>query len=233
MMEAGERRVIVKGGKGGLGNSNFKSSINRAPERATPGEEGEEFWIWLKLKLISDAGLLGLPNAGKSTFLASTTRAKPKIADYPFTTLKPQLGVVYIDQAEFVLADIPGLIEGASEGKGLGDRFLKHVERCGILIHLLDGFDDNLVENYKTIRLELANYSQKLASKKEIIAINKIDVMLKKDLSEKIKALEKTIEKDQKIKPKIFPISAITKEGVEDLLREVYQEIIKYREEEQ
>ena len=143
----GETFTVAKGGRGGLGNSNFKSSINQAPTYAQTGEEGQKLWVNLKLKLLSDAGLLGMPNAGKSTFLAATTRAKPKIADYPFTTLKPQLGVVYIDGHEFVLADIPGLIEGASEGRGLGDRFLKHVERCGVLLHLIDGSDEDVVEN--------------------------------------------------------------------------------------
>lgn len=144
LMHDGERITIVKGGRGGLGNVNFKSSTNRAPTFAQKGEQGEDKWVRLELKLLSDAGLLGMPNAGKSTFLASTTRAKPKIADYPFTTLKSQLGVVYIDEHEFVLADIPGLIEGASEGRGLGDRFLKHVERCGVLLHLIDGSAEDI-----------------------------------------------------------------------------------------
>ncbi|MBM3579967.1 MAG: GTPase ObgE [Alphaproteobacteria bacterium] len=160
LMNHGERVVLVKGGRGGLGNINFKSSTNRAPTYAQKGEPGEEKWVRLELKLLSDAGLLGMPNAGKSTFLAATTRAKPKIADYPFTTLKPQLGVVYVDDHEFVLADIPGLIEGASEGRGLGDRFLKHVERCGVLLHLIDASAEDVVKNYRVIREELAGYAQ-------------------------------------------------------------------------
>jgi GTP-binding protein len=201
MMHDGERFVLAKGGRGGLGNSNFKSSINRAPTHAQPGEPGEEMWVILKLKLLSDAGLLGMPNAGKSTFLATTTRAKPKIADYPFTTLKPQLGVVYVDNHEFVLADIPGLIKGASQGKGLGDRFLRHVERCGVLLHLLDGSAENVVENYRIIRKELAEYSEELSLKPEIIALNKIDLLSDEEIEEKVSALKKHL-KDNKISKK-------------------------------
>ena len=195
LQEEGQEVVVARGGKGGLGNTNFKSSINQAPEYAIPGEVGEEFWVQLKLKLFSDAGLLGLPNAGKSTFLAATTRAKPKIADYPFTTLKPQLGVVYVDNHEFVLADIPGLIRGASQGKGLGDRFLKHVERCGVLLHLIDGLAENITENYQIIRTELESYSKDLAQKPEIIAINKIDALSKEELKEKVKELKAYLKK--------------------------------------
>ena len=155
--------VLCKGGDGGFGNAHFKSSTNQAPRHSTPGWPGEERWIWLRLKLIADAGLVGLPNAGKSTLLAAVTRAKPKIADYPFTTLHPQLGVVHVDEKEFVLADIPGLIEGAHEGAGLGTRFLGHVERCGVLIHLVDGTQEDVAAAYKTIRAELKSYSPVLA----------------------------------------------------------------------
>jgi len=227
LMNEGERFVIVKGGRGGLGNINFKSSTNRAPTYAQKGEAGEEKWVRLELKLLSDAGLLGMPNAGKSTFLAATTRAKPKIADYPFTTLKPQLGVVYVDEHEFVLADIPGLIEGASEGRGLGDRFLKHVERCGVLLHLLDGSAENIVENYATIRGELAGYSEELLEKPEVVAINKIDLLEADELKKKTTALKSYLKKQGQKSPKIFAISGATSKGVNEVLRELYQKINK------
>ena len=224
-----ERFVIAKGGRGGLGNTNFKSSINRAPSYAQKGEEGKALYVRLKLKLLSDAGLLGLPNAGKSTFLASSTRAKPKIADYPFTTLKPQLGVVYVDDHEFVLADIPGLIAGASEGRGLGDRFLKHVERCGVLLHLVDGSAENILENYQTIRDELSGYDEKLAEKEEVIALNKIDLLSEKEVKEKISELKKFLKKSGNKNPKIFAISGATKAGVDEVLRELLIVIMKSR----
>ncbi len=229
IMNEGERVTIIKGGRGGLGNTNFKSSTNRAPDYAIPGEKGEEFWVKLQLKLLSDAGLLGLPNAGKSTFLAATTRAKPKIADYPFTTLKPQLGVVYVDENEFVLADIPGLIKGASEGKGLGDRFLKHVERCGVLLHLIDGSAEDIVENYKIIREELAGYSPELLDKAEVIAINKSDLLSKEELKEKTKKLQDYLKKSGQKNAKVFAISGATSDGVEKVLRELYKKIVEYR----
>jgi GTP-binding protein len=165
LTEAGQRVVLAQGGNGGFGNAHFKSSTNRAPRHANPGQPGEERWIWLRLKLIADAGLVGLPNAGKSTFLAKVSAAKPKIADYPFTTLNPQLGVVAMDDAEFVLADIPGLIEGAHEGAGLGDRFLGHVERCRVLLHLVDGTGEHAGKAYKTVRAELEAYGHGLADK--------------------------------------------------------------------
>lgn len=222
LQKEGEEATVVKGGRGGLGNTNFKSSINQAPDYAIPGEKGEEFWVKLKLRLFSDAGLLGMPNAGKSTFLAATTRAKPKIADYPFTTLKPQLGVVYIDDYEFVLADIPGLIEGASEGRGLGDKFLKHVERCGVLLHLLDGTDDDIVQNYQTIRQELEAYSQDLAKKPEVIAINKIDALEPEELKTKTKSLKDFLKKHGQKNPKIFTISAATNQNITEVLRALY-----------
>jgi GTP-binding protein len=229
LMEDGEQFVIAKGGRGGLGNTNFKSSTNRAPTYAQKGEEGEKLWVKLKLKLLSDAGLLGMPNAGKSTFLAATTRAKPKIADYPFTTLKPQLGVVYVDNHEFVLADIPGLIEGASEGKGLGDRFLKHVERCGVLLHLIDATAENVVENYSVIRGELKGYSKKLLEKSEVIALNKSDLLSAKEMKEKISDLKNYLKKQGVKKPQVFAISAATSDGSEEVLRELYKKIEEYR----
>ncbi|MCH2037916.1 MAG: GTPase ObgE, partial [Rickettsiales bacterium] len=151
--------VLAQGGQGGLGNTNFKSSVNQAPKKATNGTSGEERWVWLKLKLLSDSGLVGLPNAGKSTFVSSVSRARPKIADYPFTTLTPQLGVVYVDDSEFVIADIPGLIKGAHKGQGLGDQFLKHIERCGVLLHLIDATQEDVVEAYRVIREELQGYN--------------------------------------------------------------------------
>ncbi len=178
LTEVGQRVLLAEGGNGGWGNIRFKTSTNRAPRRANPGDPGEERWIWMRLKLIADAGLVGLPNAGKSTFLSVVTAAKPKIADYPFTTLSPGLGVVDLGQGRrFVLADIPGLIEGAAEGAGLGHRFLGHVERCRVLLHLVDGTQDNPGEAYKTVREELAGYGGGLADKPEIVAMNKIDAL--------------------------------------------------------
>ena len=221
----GQRIVLAEGGKGGLGNQCFKSSTNQAPRMATSGIEGQERWLWLRLKLMSEAGLLGMPNAGKSTFLASVSRAKPKIADYPFTTLAPQLGVVYVDEKEFVLADIPGLIEGASEGVGLGTRFLGHVERAGILLHLIDGTQEDVVAAYKTIRAELKAYSPELAKTKEIIALNKCDALSDDDIAEKSAALKKASKK------KIWQISAATGDGVKPLLREMMKVIESARAE--
>ncbi len=192
----GERFVLAEGGNGGFGNAHFKSSTNRAPRNANPGQPGEERWIWLRLKLIADAGLVGLPNAGKSTFLAAVSAARPKIADYPFTTLHPQLGVVNADGREFVLADIPGLIEGAHEGAGLGDRFLGHVERCRVLLHLVDATTEHAGKAYKTVRAELEAYGGSLAEKIDIVALNKIDAvdaeMLKKQKDRLKRAAKKT-----------------------------------------
>ena len=219
LTRVGQKIVLAHGGKGGFGNQNFKTSTNQAPRVATPGEEGQERWLWLRLKLMSDAGLLGLPNAGKSTFLSASSRAKPKIADYPFTTLTPQLGVVYIDGQEFVLADIPGLIEGAHEGVGLGLKFLGHVERAGVLLHLIDGTQEDVVTAYKTIRKELKAYSPELAKKEEIIALNKCDAIDEDEIKEKAAALKKASKK------KIWKISAVTGDGVEDVLREMISNI--------
>lgn len=223
MMEPGQRFLIAKGGNGGWGNVRFKTSVNQAPKRANPGEDGVEKWVWLRLKLISDAGLLGLPNAGKSTFLAAVSRAKPKIADYPFTTLAPQLGVVYVDGREFVLADIPGLIEGASEGAGLGLRFLGHVERAGILLHLIDGTQDDVVGAYETIRNELEQYSDMLAEKEEVIALNKCDALLDEEIEEKLTLLEEATGKE------VFAISAVAGTGVEVVKRRLWQTIERER----
>jgi GTP-binding protein len=213
LTEIGDRAVLAKGGNGGFGNAHFKTSTNRAPRRANPGLAGEERTIWLRLKLIADAGLVGLPNAGKSTFLASVSAAKPKIADYPFTTLHPQLGVVSVDSREFILADIPGLIEGAHEGVGLGDRFLGHVERCRVLLHLVDGTCDHAGKAYRTVRDELAAYGHGLTSKREIVALNKADALLPEQLKEQIARLKHAA----KTAPLV--ISAVTQQGVPQVLR--------------
>jgi GTP-binding protein len=191
LTEVGQRVVLAKGGNGGFGNAHFKSSTNRSPRRANPGQIGEERWLWLRLKLIADAGLVGLPNAGKSTFLAAVSAARPKIADYPFTTLKPQLGVFASDGREFVLADIPGLIEGAHEGAGLGDRFLGHIERCRVLLHLVDGTDGHAGEAYKTVRVELDSYGQGLADKTEIVALSKVDALTTEQLKQQAARLKR------------------------------------------
>jgi GTP-binding protein len=211
---AGARVRLAKGGNGGFGNIHFKGPINQAPHFAMPGQEGQERWLWLRLKLIADAGLVGLPNAGKSTFLAAVSAAKPKIADYPFTTLVPNLGVVDLSQNErFVIADIPGLIEGASEGAGLGVRFLGHVERCAVLIHLIDGTQDDVAEAYRQIRHELAAYDEGLAAKSELLALNKIDAL---DADARA---EKTAELKAASGQAPFLISGVSGEGVKDLLR--------------
>src|ERR1700720_464428 len=193
LTELGERAVLAKGGNGGFGNAHFKSSTNQAPRRANPGLPGEEKTIWLRLKLIADAGLIGLPNAGKSTFLAAVSAAKPKIADYPFTTLHPGLGVVQIDGRDFVLADIPGLIEAAHEGHGLGNRFLGHVERCGALVHLVDATGANAGADYRTVRRELAAYGEGLAEKTEIVALSKVDAVDEATLKKQTERLMRVI----------------------------------------
>ena len=220
----GQRILLARGGNGGWGNLAFKSSTNRAPARANPGQEGVERTIWLRLKLIADAGLLGLPNAGKSTFLAATSNARPKIADYPFTTLVPNLGVVGIDGKEIVMADIPGLIEGASEGRGLGDQFLAHVERCSVLLHLVDGTSSTITKDYRTIIGELEAYAEDLAQKPRVTALNKIDALDSKTLSTRKKALEKASG------GKVFLISGVAGTGLQDVLREIYAEIVAGRE---
>ena len=209
----GERVVLAKGGQGGRGNVRFKSSVNQAPRRADPGGEGEELWVWLRLKLIADAGLVGLPNAGKSTFLAAVSQARPKIADYPFTTLSPNLGVVTVDGESFVLADIPGLIEGAHEGAGLGVRFLGHIERCVVLLHLVDGTEDDPVAAWRTVRAELESYGHELAEKTEILALNKCDALDDATREARAKALE-----DAAGRP-VLRLSGATGEGTREALR--------------
>ena len=191
-----EKYLIASGGNGGLGNVNFKSSTNRAPRKKTDGKSGEEFWIWLQLQMIADIGIIGLPNAGKSSLLATLTRAKPKIANYPFTTLNPNLGVSYYDNREIILADIPGLVKGAHEGVGLGDRFLRHIERCKTLLHLIDLNEDNLIDNYQNIKKELSAYDKKLNKKKEIICFSKSDLIDKNKAREKIDKFKKVIKKE-------------------------------------
>ena len=213
LTEVGQRVVLARGGNGGFGNSRFKSSTNRAPRRANPGQPGEELTIRLRLKLIADAGIVGLPNAGKSTFLAAVSAAKPKIADYPFTTLHPQLGVVESDGREFVLADIPGLIEGAHEGIGLGDRFLGHVERCRALLHLVDGTGEHAGKAYKTVRAELEAYGHALADKPEVVALNKADALTPTQLSEQTARLKRAAKKTPLV------VSAATGAGVPAVLR--------------
>ena len=189
-----EKYLVASGGKGGLGNVRFKSSTNRAPRKKTSGKFGEEFWIWLQLKVIADIGIIGKPNAGKSSLLAALTRAKPKIANYPFTTINPNLGVSYYGGKEITLADIPGLVEGAHKGVGLGDKFLRHIERCKILLHLIDLSDENLFYSYKKIKLELSNYDKKLIKKKEIIFLNKSDLFTDSQLNEKLEDFKKKIK---------------------------------------
>ncbi|QLH69384.1 GTPase ObgE [Rhodopseudomonas palustris] len=211
--KVGERFVLAKGGNGGFGNAHFKSSTNRAPRHANPGLPGEERWIWLRLKLIADAGLVGLPNAGKSTFLSKVSAAKPKIADYPFTTLHPQLGVVNSDGREFVLADIPGLIEGAHEGAGLGDRFLGHIERCRVLLHLIDATCEHAGKAYKTVRGELEAYAETLVDKIEIVALNKIDAVEPDELKKQKDRLKRAAKKTPLL------LSGVTGQGVPEALR--------------
>ena len=188
-----ERYLVASGGKGGLGNVRFKSSVNRAPKKKTNGKNGEEFWIWFQLKVIADIGIIGKPNAGKSSLLSALTRAKPKIANYPFTTLNPNLGVTYYDRKEVTLADIPGLVEGAHKGIGLGDKFLRHIERCKVLLHLIDLSENNLEKTYKEITKELSSYDKKLSKKKEIIFFNKSDLFDKDEIKKKLENFKKKI----------------------------------------
>ena len=212
LTEKGQEVLLAKGGDGGFGNVHYKSSVTQAPRRSSPGWKGQEQWIWLRLKLIADIGLIGLPNAGKSTFLSSVSRARPKIADYPFTTLIPQLGIAKIHDYEMVIADLPGLIENAHLGSGLGHRFLGHAERCEVLLHIIDGTLDDPLTAYELIRKELELYDEGLAAKPEIIALNKIDALSPGDCRSKTQALRKNIKKP------VYPISGVSKEGVESLL---------------
>lgn len=217
--EVGQRVVLLRGGNGGFGNAHFKTSTNQAPRRANPGQDGIEKPIWLRLKLIADAGLVGLPNAGKSTFLAAVSAAKPKVADYPFTTLHPNLGVVRIGERDFVLADIPGLIEGASDGAGLGDRFLGHVERCKVLIHLIDGTQEDVEAAYRTIRGELGAYSEALAGKEEIVVLNKIDAIEAEVVEAKVAVLRQLSKAD------VLTASGVSGEGVDKVLYRVVAQL--------
>ena len=194
-----EKYLVASGGKRGLGNVRFKSSTNRAPKKKTPGKLGEEFWIWFQLKVIADIGIIGLPNAGKSSLLAALTKAKPKIANYPFTTINPNLGVTYYDSKEITLADIPGLVEGAHKGIGLGDKFLRHIERCKALLHLIDLTEENLADIYKKIKLELTAYDKSLGKKKEIIFFNKSDLFEKEDIDKKLKEFKSKIKKKYEV----------------------------------
>ncbi len=216
-IEEGQRLVFFKGGDGGFGNEHFKSSTNRAPRKSTPGWPGQEAWVWLRLKLIADVGIIGLPNAGKSTFLSVVSRAKPKIADYPFTTLVPNLGVVYVHGTEFVMADVPGLIEGAHAGIGLGTRFLGHVERCKVILHLIDGTLEDVVGAYRTIRQELDLYGQGLMEKPEVVALTKGDALTGEALAEKIKALREALGQD------VFILSAVSHQGVPQVLEALWR----------
>jgi GTPase len=223
LTELGQRVVLAHGGNGGFGNARFKSSTNRAPRHANPGQPGTELTIRLRLKLIADAGVVGLPNAGKSTFLAAVSAAKPKIADYPFTTLHPQLGVVDADGREFVLADIPGLIEGAHEGVGLGDRFLGHVERCRVLLHLVDGTGEDAGEAYKTVRAELSAYGNGLIEKPEIVALSKADAMSADEIKQQVARLKRAAKKTPLV------VSAVSGDGVAEVLRALLKVIDQAR----
>ncbi|MGH7044867.1 MAG: GTPase ObgE [Stellaceae bacterium] len=218
LTRAGERLVLLRGGDGGFGNTHYKSSTNRAPRRADPGWPGREAWVWLQLKLIADVGLVGLPNAGKSTFLAAVSHARPKIAEYPFTTLKPQLGVVRLDDREFVLADLPGLIEGASDGVGIGTRFLGHVERCAVILHLIDGTLDDVATAYRVIRHELAAYGHGLAGKPEIVGLNKIDALDSATVTAKLDALQDGPGPGHRV----LPLSAVSGSGIRELLAALF-----------
>jgi GTP-binding protein len=221
LAKPGDRICVARGGNGGFGNAYFKSATNRAPYHANPGLVGEERWIWLRLKLIADAGIVGLPNAGKSTFLSVVSAARPKIADYPFTTLHPQLGVVRAGTNSFVLADIPGLIEGASEGAGLGTRFLGHVERCAVLLHLIDCTGEDPAAAYKTIRNELKTYSPLLAKKPEVIAFNKIDALDAKALKDRVAKFKTKTKKEPLL------ISAVARQGIEPVVHALFEKVSK------
>lgn len=223
LTEVGQRVILLKGGNGGFGNAHFKTATNQSPRFANPGLEGQEMWIWLRLKLIADAGLVGLPNAGKSTFLAAVSAAKPKIADYPFTTLNPNLGIVEIDGEGFVLADIPGLIEGAHEGAGLGDRFLGHVERTNILLHLVDGTDENVAGAYRTIKEELEAYGHGLAEKPVIVALNKCDALTPEMVAARKAELEEACGHSVSL------LSGVSGNGVREVLHLLLKEILAKR----
>ncbi|HEU0222688.1 MAG TPA: GTPase ObgE [Paracoccaceae bacterium] len=220
----GERVLLARGGNGGWGNARFKTATNQAPRHANPGQPGVERTLWLRLKLIADAGLVGLPNAGKSTLLAATSNARPKIADYPFTTLHPVLGVVPVDGSEFVLADIPGLIEGAHAGRGLGDQFLAHVERCAVLLHLVDGTSESFLADFEVIRAELAEYGAGLDEKPVILALNKCDALSPDEVARRAETLAEHAGET------VFRLSGATKQGLEPVLRALWREIRRARE---
>ena len=221
IMDKNQNITILKGGNGGFGNSHFKNSENQTPRNANDGESGKEKWIWLRLKLIADVGLVGLPNAGKSTFVSTVSKASPKIADYPFTTIHPVLGIVKYMDKEFVIADIPGLIEGAHEGKGLGDRFLGHIERCNILLHLIDVTNEDIINSWKTVRNEMKSYSKELSLKNEIIVLSKSDTLNEKELNDKKEKLKNFVGKE------IFTISSVSGDGINNILKEINEEIPK------
>jgi GTP-binding protein len=221
----GERVVFLRGGDGGFGNAHYKSSTNRAPRRADPGWPGKEAWVWLRLKLIADVGLVGQPNAGKSTFLAAVSHARPKIADYPFTTLKPQLGVVRLHDDELVVADLPGLIEGASDGIGIGTRFLGHVERCGVILHLVDGTQDDVAGAWRAIREELAAYGHGLAGKPEIVGLNKIDALTPDEMTTKLKLLRRAAGRGAKV----LALSGVSGAGVPEVLAALFAALAEKR----
>jgi len=216
-----QKVIIANGGKGGLGNVRFKSSTNRSPRKKTDGDQGEGFWIWLQLKVIADIGIVGMPNSGKSSLLSVLTRARPKIANYPFTTINPNLGVANFDNKEITLADIPGLIEGAHEGIGLGDKFLRHIERCKNILHLIDITEDHLLENYSNVRKELFKYSKYLTKKKEIIVFNKIDMMNKDEVIKKINNFNK------KVRKKIYTISTLNHQGLNTIKKVLINHVHK------
>ena len=221
LKKAGQKIIIARGGKRGLGNVRFKSSTNRAPRKKTSGSKGESFWIWLQLKVIADIGIVGMPNSGKSSLLSVLTKAKPKIANYPFTTLNPNLGVTSYSDKEVTIADIPGLIEGAHEGVGLGYKFLRHIERCKSLIHLIDISNENILENYTKIRKELSKYSNNLIKKKEIIVFNKIDKVTDNKVKEKIDAFKKNVKKN------IYKISVIQNKGLVNIKKLLINNVYK------
>ncbi len=224
LTEPGQRVVLCRGGNGGFGNARFKSSTNQAPKRANPGQPGEARWVWLRLKLIADAGLVGLPNAGKSTLLGAVSRARPKVADYPFTTLHPHLGVAEVHDERFVIADIPGLIEGAHEGHGLGDRFLGHVERCAVLLHLVDGAQDDPAEAYRKVRQEVEAYGRALARKPEVLALNKADALPAELFDEQARDLERAAGKP------VYQVSGVSGQGVARVLEVLLEHVIAARQ---
>jgi GTP-binding protein len=226
LTEPGQRLVLLRGGDGGFGNAHYKTSTNQAPRRADTGWPGQEMWVWLRLKLIADCGLVGLPNAGKSTFLAAVTHARPKIADYPFTTLHPNLGVAHAGEEEFIIADIPGLIEGAHEGAGLGDRFLGHIERCRVLLHLIDGTQEDVAEAYHIVRGELESYGGGLDEKPEIVCLNKCDALVPEEIEEKLAALTEASGG-----AKVMPLSGAAGIGLKDVLFGLLARIKESREE--